>query len=114
MLQYAAKLQDDTGMHFPLQGGDVFRKLCGIYAEFKVTSLFFTKSKIEFSGAWMGWLVTRCRWMQWMPLTVICAEQDSHYLKDMPLALPESRLKRNILVAKQLLQKLSGRHRRLR
>lgn len=36
MLQYAAKLQDDTGLHFPLQGGDVFRKLCGIYAEFRV------------------------------------------------------------------------------
>ncbi|ETN81543.1 hypothetical protein NECAME_08454 [Necator americanus] len=36
MLEYAAKLQADTGaMQFPLQGGDVFKKLCSIFIEFK-------------------------------------------------------------------------------
>ncbi|XGW18665.1 hypothetical protein V3C99_002903 [Haemonchus contortus] len=36
MLDYAAKLQADTGaVQFPLQGGEVFRKLCSIYTDFK-------------------------------------------------------------------------------
>ncbi|VDM66436.1 unnamed protein product, partial [Strongylus vulgaris] len=36
MLDYAAKLQADTGaMQFPLQGGEVFKKLCSIFADFK-------------------------------------------------------------------------------
>ncbi|EPB76023.1 hypothetical protein ANCCEY_04869 [Ancylostoma ceylanicum] len=37
MLDYAAKLQADTGaMQFPLQGGEVFKKLCSIFMDFKV------------------------------------------------------------------------------
>ncbi|KAL6728125.1 hypothetical protein Aduo_009930 [Ancylostoma duodenale] len=36
MLDYAAKLQADTGaMQFPLQGGEVFKKLCSIFMDFK-------------------------------------------------------------------------------
>ncbi|PIO60656.1 hypothetical protein TELCIR_17842, partial [Teladorsagia circumcincta] len=36
MLDYAAKLQADTGaVQFPLQGGEVFKKLCSIFTDFK-------------------------------------------------------------------------------
>ncbi|PAV59322.1 hypothetical protein WR25_15663 isoform A [Diploscapter pachys] len=36
MLDYATKLQTETGgLQFPLQGGQVFRTLCDVYAQFK-------------------------------------------------------------------------------
>uniref|UniRef100_A0A0M3IA51 DUF19 domain-containing protein n=1 Tax=Ascaris lumbricoides TaxID=6252 RepID=A0A0M3IA51_ASCLU len=36
MLDYAGKLQSETGaMQFPVQGSDIFQKLCRIYLEFK-------------------------------------------------------------------------------
>ncbi|KAE9417085.1 hypothetical protein Angca_006444, partial [Angiostrongylus cantonensis] len=37
VLDYAAKLESDTTtLQFPLQGGDVFKKLCSIFMNFKV------------------------------------------------------------------------------
>lgn len=40
MLDYAAKLQADTGaVQFPLQGGEVFKKLCSIFNDFKVRTV---------------------------------------------------------------------------
>ncbi|MFH4979200.1 hypothetical protein AB6A40_005909 [Gnathostoma spinigerum] len=36
MLDYASKIQEDTGaVQFPLQGTDIFKRLCQIYAEFQ-------------------------------------------------------------------------------
>ena len=41
MLDYATKLQTETGgLQFPLQGGQVFRTLCDVYAQFKVRRIF--------------------------------------------------------------------------
>ncbi|VDK27661.1 unnamed protein product [Anisakis simplex] len=40
MLDYASKLQSETGaMQFPVQGSDIFQDLCRIYSEFKVKQL---------------------------------------------------------------------------
>lgn len=36
MLDYANRLQEDTGMQFPLHGGSIFNKLCEIYHQFQV------------------------------------------------------------------------------
>lgn len=38
MLDYANRLQEDTGMQFPLHGGSIFNKLCEIYHQFQVST----------------------------------------------------------------------------
>lgn len=35
ILTYATSIQGKTGNHFSLQGGDIFKKLCVLYADFK-------------------------------------------------------------------------------
>ncbi|KJH44186.1 hypothetical protein DICVIV_09787 [Dictyocaulus viviparus] len=44
MIDYAAQLQEETStIQFPLQGGEVFKKLCTVYSNFKISiySVFF-------------------------------------------------------------------------
>lgn len=49
MLDYAGKLQSETGaMQFPVQGSDIFQKLCRIYLEFKVCLIYVYEFKTSF------------------------------------------------------------------
>ncbi|KAL4002457.1 Chondroitin proteoglycan 4 family protein [Acanthocheilonema viteae] len=46
-LNYAEKLQDKGAIHFPVQGTNIFRELCNVYANFKECSQDISCSSIS-------------------------------------------------------------------
>ncbi|KAF8357787.1 hypothetical protein PRIPAC_92782 [Pristionchus pacificus] len=73
MLDYANRLQEDTGMQFPLHGGSIFNKLCEIYHQFQecVEEVQCTSISIEAVAASYGYMCG-----PGMPLTALQCPND--------------------------------------